>query len=231
LFWIKNILFLTASSLIDCIEKYKEKKYGYDFEREIWYQNLKEKLEYYYQLPRNLASKSKIKIFNLLPEDIRRIYSNNKELFNWFLGSVIIFSVWFNYNDPFNDFMLVTKGVSVNGFITESEEESELVEYNDGRSFRQEHSYRYTYSYITKENNRYFSQEVVKGVQPQRFSYLDESPLQVSVTYLETNPKYSRVFKYTDNNTSLFDWLKSTFLFLVLFQFVWAYFIYLSLKK
>lgn len=170
------------------------------------------------------------KISGLLNNETRNKIKDNKKFIQWFIGFIIITSIWINWNDPFNDFMLLTKGIQVEGLITESKQESEIVEINDGRSRREEFKFVYSYKYQTIDGNIYEGIEEVKGEQPDEFYNLKEEPIEVKVTYLESNPKYSRVFEYTTNNKNLYQWFRYTILYLIIFMSIWTY-PFLSKKK
>jgi len=150
--------------------------------------------------------------------------SKNKSIIQWFIGFIIITSLWINWTDPFNDFMLLTKGIEVDGIITKSKQESEIVEINDGRSRREEFNFTYSYDYETKERYTLTNTEEVKGEEPEEFSTLDEEPIEVKVTYLESNPIYSRVFKYTTNNRNLYEWFRYTILYYLIIIIIWSSF-------
>ena len=127
--------------------------------------------------------------------------------------------------------MLLTKGIEVEGVITKSKQESELVEINDGRSRREEFQFYYSYDYTTKDGNKFTNTENVQGIEPEEFSNLNEETIEVKVTYLQSNPKYSRVFKYTTNNKSIYEWFRYTMLYLLISLSVWIYLIYKSSKN
>jgi hypothetical protein len=164
----------------------------------------------------------KEKISSKINKEIKNKYLQHKSIIQWFIGFIIITSIWINWTDPFTDFMLLTKGVDVEGIILTSKQESEIVEINDGRSRREEFKFTYTYKYQTKDGNIYDGIEEVKGEQPEEFYNLEEEPIEVKVTYLESNPKYSRIFEYTTNNKNLYQWFRYTILYLIIFMTIWS---------
>lgn len=170
------------------------------------------------------------KLSSLLNNETKNKIKDNKNFIQWFIGFIIIVSIWINWNDPFNDFMLLTKGIEVEGVIINSKQESEIVEINNGRENREEFKFTYSYKYQTLDGNIYDGIEEVKGEQPEEFYSLEEEPIEVKVTYLESNPKYSRVFEYTTNNKNLFQWFRYTILYLIIFMSIWTY-PFLSKKK
>jgi hypothetical protein len=170
------------------------------------------------------------KLSNLLKNETKNKIKDNKNFIQWFIGFIIIISIWINWNDPFNDFMLLTKGIEVEGIIINSKQESEIVEINNGRENREEFKFTYSYKYQTKDGNKYDGIEEVKGEQPEEFYSLEEEPIEVKVTYLESNPKYSRVFEYTTNNKNLYEWFRYTILYLIIFMSIWSL-PFLSKKK
>lgn len=228
-FWISMILNVIISSLIDFKKKREEIKYGYNVKRDIKYDKIKKNVEYFlellnvYQLIGNL-------IKNIIQKKLKLDISKNKILIQWFIGFIIITSVWINWTDPFNDFMLLTKGIEVDGKITKSKQESEIVENNDGRSRSEEFNFIYSYDYETNERYTLTNTEEVKGVEPEEFSNINEEPIEVRVTYLESNPKYSRVFKYTTNNKNIYEWFRYTLLYFIISICIWSYII-LKIKK
>lgn len=226
--WVKLIIWFIVFSIFDKIKKYKNSKYGYDPIREKRYYKIENIIESINEFPFNIF-KEKITT-NIISDELKLSYKRSKSFIIWFIGFLIITSIWINWNDPFNDFMLLTKGIQVDGLITESKQESEIVEINDGRSRREEFKFVYSYKYQTQDGNIYDGKEEVKGEQPEEFYSLEEEPIEVKVTYLESNPKYSRVFEYTTNNKNLYEWFRYTILYLVIFMSIWTY-PFLSKKK
>jgi hypothetical protein len=229
-FWITMILNVIISSLIEFKKKREERKYGYNVKRDIEYDKIEEMFENLFQLPFNLYQKIGNFLKNNIQKKLNLDLTKNKLLIQWFLGFIIITSIWINWNDPFNEFMLITKGIEVNGVITKSKQESEIIEINDGRSKKEELKFTYSYDFETKERYTFTNTEVVNGEEPEEFSNLDEEPIEVKVTYLESNPTYSRVFKYTTNNKNLYEWFRYTIMYYMIFMSIWTYFI-LSKKK
>ena len=227
--WISMILNVIISSLIDFKKRREEIKYGYNVKRDIKYDEIKKNVEIFlellnvYQLIGNFL---KFIIQNKLKLELNR----NKKSIQWFIGFVIITSIWINWTDPFNDFMLITNGIEVDGEITKSKQESEIVEINDGRSNREELKFTYSYDFETKERYTFSNTEEVNGEEPEEFSILEEEPIEVKVTYLESNPTYSRVFKYTSNNKNLYEWFRYTIVYYFIFMSVWTY-LFLPKKK
>ncbi len=113
----------------------------------------------------------------------------------------------------------------IEGIIINSKQESEIVT-DDRNKFGEVFKYTYKYKYQTKDENIYDGIEEVNGEQPEEFYNLEEEPIEVKVTYLESNPKYSRVFEYTTNNKNLYEWFRYTILYYFIFVTIWSYFIY-----
>lgn len=229
-FWISMILNVIISSIIEHKKKREELKYGYNVKRDLEYEKIIGTIENIFQIPfyipRFIKKYFKKIIYSKLDIDVTK----HKKIIYWNIGIIIIVSIWINYTDPFNDFMLLTKGVEVDGVITKSKQESEIVEINDGRSRREEFNYTYSYDYETRERYTFTNTEEVNGEEPEEFSNLNEEPIEVKVIYLESNPKYSRVLKYTSNNKSIYEWFRYTMLYLVISVSLWSYIIYKSSK-
>ena len=225
-FWISMILNLIVSSFLEHKKKRDEIKYGYNIKRDLKYEKKAETIEYIFQIPFYIPRIILNNIKEIISPKLDIDISKYKNIIQWNLGIIAIVSIWINWTDPFNDFMLLTKGIETDGVITKSNQESEIVEINDGRSTREEFNFEYFYDYETKEKYTLTNTEVVNGKEPEEFLSLAESPIKVKVTYLESNPKYSRVFKYTTNNKSLYEWFRYTFLYLVVFLSLWSYIIY-----
>jgi hypothetical protein len=225
-FWISMILNVIISSLIDFKKKREEIKYGYNVKRDIKYDNLYKKIEGIIEIPLLFPGMIIKYIQELIEDKLNVDLKKNKLLIQWFIGFIIITSVWINWTDPFNDFMLLTKGIEVDGKITKSKQESEIVENNDGRSRSKEFNFIYSYDYETKERYTLTNTEEVKGEEPEEFYTLEDEPIEVKVTYLESNPTYSRVLKYTTNNKNLYEWFRYTILYYFITITIWSYFMY-----
>ena len=228
--WISMILNSIIYSIIEEKERKEEDKNGYNLKRDLKYDKLYEKIEGIVKIPLLIPGIIIRYISEFIEKKLNVDLSKYKLLIQWFIGCLIITSIWINSTDPFNDFMLITKGIEVEGVITKSKQESEIVEINDGRSRREEFKFTYFYDYETKERYTLTNTEEVNGKEPEEFLYIEEDPIKVKVTYLESNPKYSRVFKYTTNNKSLYEWFRYTILYLVIFLSLWTYIIYKSSK-
>jgi hypothetical protein len=228
--WISMILNSIIYSIIEKNKEKEEGKNGYNVRRDLKYDKLYKKIEGILEIPLLIPVIIIKYIKEFIEKKLNVDLSKNKSLIQWFIGFIIITSIWINWTDPFNDFMLLTKGIEVEGVITKSKQESEIVEINDGRSRREEFKFTYSYDYETKERYTLTNTEEVNGEEPEEFLNLDEDPIKVKVTYLESNPKYSRVFKYTTNNKSIYGWFRYTLLYLVIFLSLWSYLIYKSSK-
>jgi len=229
-FWFSMIFNLIISSILEHKKKRDEIKYGYNIKRDLKYKKIVETIEKIFELPFYIPIIILKYIKEIIHSKLEIDLTKHKKIINWNIGIIIIVSIWINWTDPFNDFMLLTKGIEVEGVITKSKQESEIVEINDGRSRREEFKFTYSYDYETKERYTLTNTEEVNGEEPEEFLNLDEDPIIVKVTYLESNPKYSRVFKYTTNNKNLYEWFRYTFLYLAIILSVWSYIIYKSSK-
>jgi hypothetical protein len=207
-------------------KKIEENRYGYSVERDIKYERIENKIENLFQLPFYIPKIIGKSIKDLIKSKFKINFTKNKKVIYWNIGFIIILSIWVNSTDPFNDFMLLTKGIEVDGVITKSNQTSEVVEINDGRSKREEFKFSYTYDYTTKDRNTFTNTEEVNGKEPEEFFNLNEEPLNIKVKYLESNPKYSRVLNYTTNNKNLYEWFRYSFFYLFISILIWTYLIY-----
>lgn len=224
--WIWLILNTITGSILDFIKNIIERRYGYDYERNRKFERLEDKIEEIYQFPLNLPSL----IYNKLTDDIpnRKLekIKHFKGFVIWNIITIIIISFWYTSYDPINDFRLINNSIVVDGYITSSKQSSEIVEINDGRSTREEFTFTYNYEFESEEGISYKSSEEVNGKEPEEFYDLENNPIKVKVNYLKSNPKKSRVFKYTTNNSSIYDFFRYTILIGLIILIVWGFITY-----
>jgi len=224
--WVWLILNTIISSILDFIKNITERRYGYDYDRNRKFENIEDKIEKIYQFPLNLPSIIYNKLTDNIPNGKLEKIKNLKGFVVWNIITIIIISLWYTSYDPINDFKLITNSKVVNGYITESKQSSEIVEINDGRSTREEFTFTYNYEFVSEDGISYKSSEEVKGKEPEEFYDLESNPLQVNVNYLESNPKKSRVFKYTTDNISIYDFFRYTILIGLIILTVWGFITY-----
>ena len=234
--WIWLILNTIIGSIVDFIKNIIDRRYGYDYERNRKFENIEDKIEKIYQLPLNLPSLIYDKLTDNIPNSKLKKIKHIKGFVIWNIITIIIISFWYTSYDPINDFRLINNSIIVDGYITSSKQSSEIVEINDGRSIREEFTFTYNYEFVSEDGISYTSTEEVKGKEPEEFYDLENNPLKVKVNYLKSNPKKSRVFKYTTNNSSIYDFYRYTVLIGIIIITVWGfitfkYFIYKQSNK
>lgn len=222
-FWISMILNVLIYSIIEKKKKKEESKNGYDVKRDLKYDKIYEKIQGILEIPLFIPGLTIKFLIGFIQNKLNLDLTKNKSFIQWFIGFIIITSIWINWNDPFTDFMLLTKGKIVDGYIINSKQESEIVEINDGRSEREKFTYTYQYTFQTSDGNNYTNEETVNGLEPEEFTNLEETSLPVKVTYLDSNPKSSRIFSYTSKNTTIYEWFRFTVLYLIIFVSIWSY--------
>ncbi len=138
------------------------------------------------------------------------VFSYRKKIF--FLIAIPIFAFWFFFNPlirkPYNELLLITNSKTIQGYISNPEQQSEEVEQNDGRTTGQRNFFTFEYTF-TLPNGR-----VIKSYWEENGSlskYLDRSknPYNIEVEYLPDNPEVSRV-RGMDSPESIYEWFRYT---------------------
>jgi hypothetical protein len=173
------ILNTIVCSFLDLIKNYKERKYGYDYERNRRFELIEDKIEEIYQFPFKIPSLIYDKLTDKIPNSNLQKIGKLKGFVIWNIITIIIISFWYTSFDPINDFKLISNSTIVDGYITSSKQNSEIVEINDGRSTREEFTFTYNYKFETEEGINYTSSEEVRGKEPEEFYDLENNPLHL----------------------------------------------------
>lgn len=140
--------------------------------------------------------------------------------------------IWFSAcGNPFDQYRLVVDGLQTAGYITEVKPESEVVEYNDGRSSAVAHFYNYKFYFALKNKLIIVGEGKEGGYIPDYLVNVDTEPYKVQVKYLADKPEINKIKGMQDDHTSLFEWFKSTFLIGFVFFLVGVYLGYLIIKS
>lgn len=131
---------------------------------------------------------------------------------------------------PINDFLLITKSNSAKGFITEAREETEVVEYNDGRSTNLVYYYNYNYNFLLPNGKEIKAFGSEPGTLPDYLRNL-ETPHQVIVEYLANNPKISRVKGMQSNYTSISQLIRHKMIIQIIVFLFFCYWGYTIVKN
>ena len=219
--WIWLILDWISLFILETIKNIKEKFYGYDYDRNKRFEKIEDKIEDIFQSPFKIKSIIYKKIIHSFPNIKIEKRSKIKGFLIWNLITLLIISLWYSSYDPINNFKLITNSIVVDGYITKSIQSSEIEEINDGRTTREVFKFTYDYEFVSKEGITYKSNEEVKGKEPEDFYDLENNPIQVKVNYLYSNPKKSRVFKYTNEVTTIYEFFRYTILIGMIISIVW----------
>lgn len=155
---------------------------------------------------------------------------NLKRIIYWFITTIIIFSYWYSSYDPINDRELLLYSKIVNGKITQIDKSYEWEESFDGRKNDKVDFYTYSYSFITSNGVKYNSNcKVMKRLPKELMDFNDSIP--VFVNYIESNPNYSRVYQYTSENKTIYEWYRYTIFPFILIVLLWVVLSYFYLIK
>ena len=147
---------------------------------------------------------------------LKRLSFKNKMKFDLIRNIVIGLTIpivgtwiWFNSsNQPFDEYLLITNSQTVKGFITEVEEQSEIVEYNDGRSADLLYFYYYKYNFTLPNGKIITNGGKENGTPPDYLVDVTIKPHPVEVEYLSDDPEINRLKGLPSRNKTIYEWLQ-----------------------
>jgi len=157
-------------------------------------------------------------IYLVLNFIIAKFSTKNKIKIN-LLKSIIIglaipvVAVWLWYgsssNNPINEYLLITKSETTEGFITNAEQHEEEVEANDGRTSGIKYSFSYDYTFTLPDGKIINSYGVEDGSRlPDNMQDIATKPYKVEIQYLPNNPEVSRVKDFLWHNSTVYEWIR-----------------------
>src|ERR1019366_4062007 len=152
----------------------------------------------------------------LIPNSLRLFIYNNQLKFKLIrsfcfgLGIPTIAAlIWLaSSSSPINDYLLITNCTTAKGYITKSEQKSEVIEFNDGRSSGIRYYYFYEYRFTLPNGKIMKSGGYEDGDLPEYFTNLGTEPYQVVVEYLSDNPKVNRIKGMDSSDNTILEWLE-----------------------
>lgn len=125
---------------------------------------------------------------------------------NLFIGlAAIAAAFYFVYSaagNPYHEYLLVTKGVTTKGFITDAEE---MVE--DGDDGRTHISHYYSYTFKAPDGKELSAHGESQGRLPDELSDLS-NPYPIEVVYLKSNPEINKIRNTISKNIGELLWKK-----------------------
>ncbi|MDR3593829.1 DUF6804 family protein [Clostridium sp.] len=149
---------------------------------------------------------------------------------NCFWGVVALVAVfWFIYSiigNPYNEYLLITQGITTNGFIIYSEEHEDVAE-QEGRSAVQVYDVYYEYTFTTQDGKIIKSHASDRNSEPGYLHDANEKPIPIEVEYIPLNPEINRVKNMTNQCHTIaeFFWRKvglGTLLLLIFLSYGFA---------
>ncbi len=104
--------------------------------------------------------------------------------------------------NPYHEYLLITKGVTTKGFITDAEE---MVE--DGDDGRAHFSHYYSYTFKAPDGKELSTQGESQGRLPDELSDLS-NPYPIEVVYLNSNPEINKIKNTIPKNIGELLWRK-----------------------
>ena len=139
--------------------------------------------------------------------------------------------MWFSsYDNPFNEYKLITNCSTANGFITKVEKESDVVEYNDSRSSAVVYFYYYEFNFKLPNGRIIESCGKENGDIPDHLTNVDSEPYPVIVEYLHDNPQVNRVQGMESGHKTLYEWYRYPILIGVIVLLLCSYFGFTIIK-
>lgn len=228
--WIWLILYWVSLMILESIKYIKEKVYGYDYDRNRKFEKIEDKIEVIFKSPSKLKSIICNKFTQYSPNMKIEKRNKLKRFLIWNIITIFIITMWYSSYDPINNFKLITNSIVVDGYITKSNESSEMIG-DDNSKIREVFKFTYDYEFVSEEGITYKSNEEGKGIKPEEFYNLEDNPIQVKVNYLKSNPYKSRVFKYTSEITTIYEFYRYTLLIGIFILIVWIFISYILYFK
>jgi len=117
--------------------------------------------------------------------------------------------MWFSsYDNPFNEYRLITNSTSANGLITKVEQQSDVVEMYEGKTYGFVHSYIYEFTFKLPNGRTIQGMGKEDGYIPEFLNDTSNLPNKIIVEYLSDNPKVNRVKGMESGNKTLYEWLR-----------------------
>lgn len=105
---------------------------------------------------------------------------------------VALWLIFYETGNPYNEFLLITKSTTANGFITSSEEQEDVVE-PEGRSASQVFNVYYEYHFTTKDGKTVKDHGSDTNPKSGYLSDANEKPIPIVVEYIPSNPQINRI--------------------------------------
>lgn len=139
--------------------------------------------------------------------------------------------MWFSsYDNPFNEYKLITNSVSAQGFITKVEQESDVVEYNDSRSSAVVYFFIYEFNFTSPNGKVITNRGKEDGDIPEYLANIDNEPYPVEVEYLSDKVEVNRVKGMLSTRTTIYEWFRYSILMGIIVLSICAYFGYTIFK-
>ncbi len=164
--------------------------------------------------------------------DEKRIqFSFAKSIFWGIIIPIVGMWMWFSsYNNPLNEYNLITNPTTANGFINKVKQESDVVEYNDSRSATVVYFYYYEFTFKLPNGRTIQGGGKEFGDIPEYLADVEYTPYQVIVEYLSENPKVNRVKGMESGNKTLYEWLRYPILMGIIVLLLCSYFGFTIIK-
>jgi hypothetical protein len=226
-FWVWMIINLVLNWIIDFIKWVIKKRGRYNSDVDYKIFLIEEKVEKIFQAP-----------FKTNSDASTVLNSSNKRKLHLIKSIIIglaipIVGVWIWYaasDNPVNEYLLITKSKTTNGFITKADEQDDIVETNDGRSSEQVFYYYYEYKFLVN-GKAFISYGNEDGTLPDDLTNLAEKSFPIEVEYLPENPQISRVKGMPSGHTTVYEWLRYSVLMGVIVFLICSYFGFMSIRN
>lgn len=225
--WAIVLLFFVFNSILDFI-KWINRKLGYsNYALEDKIDSIVESIGKVFRLP-----------LKLIPDSVDSFFYYNKTKLKVFksilLGisiPLIAFLIWLvSSSSPINDLLLITKNTTAKGYIVKAQEETDVVETNDGRTSNLVYFYGYDYNFTLTNGKTINAWGSEPGELPEYLMNL-ETPYQVEVEYLAENPKVSRIKGMDSNDTSVLQWIRHKMVIQAIVFFFFCYWGYTIIRE
>ncbi len=202
LFWVWRISYNIVSYIFRFLI-FLSKKIGTDLLIEKIYL-LEDNFENLYQKP--------IKLFIKIKSLLKR--NKIKYVVHYFIGitiPIVGISIWYSASappTPYEEYLLITTGITSYAIVTRVEESADVVEEYDGRRSGIIDIYDYQYSFKTNNNEVINCYKTSAGIDPSPLYHSLNTKQPLIVEFLKSNPQVNRIKDIKEGNRTISQWLR-----------------------
>ena len=166
-----------------------------------------------------------------LSDEKRVQFTFAKSIFWGIAIPIIGMWMWFSsFDNPFNEYRLITNPTTAKGLINKVEQQSDVVEYNDSRSAAVAYFYYYEFTFKLPNGRTIQGGGKENGDIPEYLADVANTPYQIIVEYLSDNPNVNRVKGMESGKMTLYEWLRYPMFIGLIVLLLGSYFGFMIIK-